>query len=239
MRKLADYAFMLRDYKLAHSTYDIVRKDFANDKAWKYAAGAQVFRKRKRVTEYQEMTAISLLFLQTPLTMTKRTEVLDPLIDSAFYSYTARLSSPYHALRMVLMAVELLCLKGGTAPDDAVKWITRALGTGNVGDFGTCLLLERIATCYKIMHPRRKRKMALWSMIACENWIGVGCKGFAMRCLMDAARVYKECPGFLRIEKHMNGLMESLGVQREVGEKEEVVDMQHEDVSEGITVEFA
>jgi hypothetical protein len=43
MRKLADYAFMLRDWKLAHSTYDIVRKDFANDKAWKYAAGAQVF----------------------------------------------------------------------------------------------------------------------------------------------------------------------------------------------------
>lgn len=43
MRKLADYAFMLRDWKLSHSTYDIVRKDFANDKAWKYAAGAQVF----------------------------------------------------------------------------------------------------------------------------------------------------------------------------------------------------
>src|SRR5271170_7243135 len=43
MRKLADYAFMLRDWRLAHSTYDIVRKDFANDKAWKYAAGAQVF----------------------------------------------------------------------------------------------------------------------------------------------------------------------------------------------------
>ena len=42
MRKLADYAFMLRDWKLAYSTYDIVRKDFANDKAWKYAAGAQV-----------------------------------------------------------------------------------------------------------------------------------------------------------------------------------------------------
>jgi trafficking protein particle complex subunit 8 len=42
MRKLADYAFMLRDYKLAQSTYDIVRKDFANDKAWNYVAGAQV-----------------------------------------------------------------------------------------------------------------------------------------------------------------------------------------------------
>lgn len=231
---------MLRDYKLAHSTYDIVRKDFGNDKAWKYAAGAQVFRKFNPDTEFQEMTGISLLFLPSPLTQAKRTDILEPLLDSAVYSYTARLSSPYLALRTVLVAIELLCLKGGTAPDDAVKWATRALGTGTVGDIGTCLLIERIATCYKIMHPRRRRKMALWSMIACENWIGVGCKGFAMRCLRDAARVYKDCQGFARIDKHMHGLMESLGVQREVNEKEEVVDMQHEDgTSEGITVEFA
>jgi len=48
MRKLADYAFMLRDWKLAHSTYDILRKDFANDKAWKYAAGAQVCPSQKK-----------------------------------------------------------------------------------------------------------------------------------------------------------------------------------------------
>ena len=42
MRKLADYAFMLRDYKFAHSVYDTVKKDFSADKAWKYYAGAQV-----------------------------------------------------------------------------------------------------------------------------------------------------------------------------------------------------
>lgn len=42
MRKLADYAFMLRDWKLAHSIYDLLRTDFNNDKAWKYHAAAQV-----------------------------------------------------------------------------------------------------------------------------------------------------------------------------------------------------
>ncbi len=42
MRKLADYAFMLRDYKFALSVYDSVKKDFSADKAWKYYAGAQV-----------------------------------------------------------------------------------------------------------------------------------------------------------------------------------------------------
>lgn len=42
MRKLADYAFMLRDWKFAHSIYDLLRKDFLNDKAWMYHAGSQV-----------------------------------------------------------------------------------------------------------------------------------------------------------------------------------------------------
>jgi hypothetical protein len=42
MRKLADFAFMLRDWKLANSVYDLLRTDFSNDKAWKYHAGAQV-----------------------------------------------------------------------------------------------------------------------------------------------------------------------------------------------------
>ena len=40
MRQLADYAVILRDYKLAQSTYETVRSDFAHDKAWAYHAAA-------------------------------------------------------------------------------------------------------------------------------------------------------------------------------------------------------
>jgi hypothetical protein len=43
MRKLADWAFMLRDYKFASSVYETLKKDFASDKAWKYYGGAQVW----------------------------------------------------------------------------------------------------------------------------------------------------------------------------------------------------
>ena len=43
MRRLADYCFMLRDYKAALNTYDAVRKDFqASEKYVKYLAGVQV-----------------------------------------------------------------------------------------------------------------------------------------------------------------------------------------------------
>jgi hypothetical protein len=41
-RRLADFAFMTRDYKLAAAMYDILRKDYAQEKAVKYVAGATV-----------------------------------------------------------------------------------------------------------------------------------------------------------------------------------------------------
>lgn len=41
MRRMADCAFMLQDYDLANQTYHSARKDFSNDKAWKYFAGTQ------------------------------------------------------------------------------------------------------------------------------------------------------------------------------------------------------
>jgi hypothetical protein len=39
-RRLADFAFMLRDYRFAGTVYDSLRRDFAQDRAWRYAAAA-------------------------------------------------------------------------------------------------------------------------------------------------------------------------------------------------------
>src|SRR5271163_3934354 len=158
------------------------------------------------------MTAVTMLLLQSPLTQSKRSETLEPLLDSALYSYTARSSAPYFSLRTSLLAIELLTLKGGSAPYYPVKWATKALSSGSLGDIGTCLLVERIACCYKVMFPRRRRKMALWSMLACESWSGVGCKVFAVKCLKDAVRVYSSVQGLDRIHAHLSSLMENLGV---------------------------
>ena len=45
MRKLADYSFMLKDYKFAASTYETIKKDFqGSPKFAKYLAGVQVNR---------------------------------------------------------------------------------------------------------------------------------------------------------------------------------------------------
>ncbi|KAG9378421.1 TRAPPC-Trs85 multi-domain protein [Pyrenophora tritici-repentis] len=128
MRRLADYCFMLRDWKLALSTYDILRTDFQNDKAWRHYAGAA------------EMAALSALMNPQPLSSTPKTraENIDAWIEAASYSYTDRQRSaaPYYALRTLRISA---CYAIRT-------------GTGH----------------YKL--GSRRRKAALWAVLAAQNW---------------------------------------------------------------------
>ncbi|KAF2458995.1 ER-golgi trafficking TRAPP I complex 85 kDa subunit-domain-containing protein, partial [Lineolata rhizophorae] len=99
MRKLADYAFMLRDFRLAHSTYEVLRGDFGNDKAWRHYAGAA------------EMCALTSLLLLLPPYAAARLDQAEQNLDNAAYSYVTRCAAPYHALRALTCGLELLRLR--------------------------------------------------------------------------------------------------------------------------------
>ncbi|KAH7068753.1 ER-golgi trafficking TRAPP I complex 85 kDa subunit-domain-containing protein [Paraphoma chrysanthemicola] len=187
MRRLADYCFMLRDWKLALSTYDILRTDFQNDKAWRHYAGAA------------EMAALSALMAPTPLSSKSRSENIDAWIEAASYSYTDRQRSaaPYYALRTLFLSFELLRLRGASAADDAARWATRILETGLVGAVGHALITERISACYSIRTGigayklgGRKRKAAFWAVLAAEHWWRLEKSLQAEKCLDSALRLY-------------------------------------------------
>lgn len=187
MRKLADYSFMLRDWKLALSTYDVLRTDFNNDKAWRHYAGAA------------EMAALSALMSTGPLSSKTRTENIDTWIEAASYSYTDRQRSaaPYYALRTLALGLELLRLRGGSALDDAARWASRIVETGLVGAIGNALFTERIAACYSLRVGlgtlklgSRRRKSALWFVMAAEKWYQLEKALQAERCLDTAIRLY-------------------------------------------------
>ncbi|CBX93716.1 hypothetical protein IAQ61_003603 [Plenodomus lingam] len=189
MRRLADYCFMLRDWKLALSTYDILRTDFQNDKAWRHYAGAA------------EMAALSALMAPTPLSPKARAENIDSWIEAASYSYTDRQRSaaPYYALRTLTLGFELLRLRGPGAADDAARWATRILETGLVGPVGHALITERISACYAIRtglgsgpHKlgSRRRKAALWAMLAAHDWTLRGNSLQAEKALDTALGLY-------------------------------------------------
>ncbi|KAF4618150.1 hypothetical protein G7Y89_g14956 [Cudoniella acicularis] len=169
MRKLADYAFMLRDWKLAQSTYDLLRSDFNNDKAWKYHAAAN------------EMAAISTLLIPQAMSSKVRSETIDQMLETASYSYITRCGASYGALRSLALGMELLRLRGGSATDDAARWGSKLLDNKVVGPVGEALVKERISICYASKQGTgsgqwgaRIRKSAMWSILAADVWLTLG-----------------------------------------------------------------
>jgi hypothetical protein len=157
---------MLRDFKLALSTYDLLRTDFSNDKAWRHYAGAN------------EMAALSALMSPQTLSSKTRTENVDNWLETALYTYTARSESPYYALRGTALGLELLRLRGFSAADDAARWGQRVIDDKLVGPVGRALFQERISACYAVREGMgsmrlgsRRRKAAMWAALASEEWL--------------------------------------------------------------------
>lgn len=189
LRKLADYAFMLRDYKLAASTYELVRSDYMNDKAWKYLAGAN------------EMCCVATLLnpLGSSVSSKMKMENFDQMVETATYSYLTRCTAPGLALRAILLAVELLKVRGRVATDTAAKWAVRSLELGLVGSVGHVLISERTASCFAARigigntgWGTRKRKAALWCTMAADEWMKLGRAELAAERLDDAQELYSE-----------------------------------------------
>ena len=111
IRKLADWSLILRDFKYAYSTYDLVKKDYSNDRAWIYVASAQ------------EMCIVSLLLAQTqqmpnpslrPQPPDKNTlrkirhDIIEPFMDNLCYTFKSRFNLKTYCFKSQLMVIELL-----------------------------------------------------------------------------------------------------------------------------------
>ncbi|KAF9892462.1 hypothetical protein FE257_001571 [Aspergillus nanangensis] len=187
LRKMADFAFMLRDWKLSASTYELLRSDYGNDKAWKYHAGAH------------EMCAVSMLL--NPLAMPAKTkrEDVDQMIETACYSYLTRCSDGPDGLRCLTLALELLKARGGSAIESATRWAMRAIDLGLVGPVGQGLLSDRISVCYAsrnaipgVRWGTRRRKAGMWSVLAADLWLRLGMPALASASLEEAERLYAD-----------------------------------------------
>lgn len=186
LRKLADFAFMLRDWKLAASTYELLKTDFGNDKAWRYHAGAH------------EMCAVSMLL--SPHGSTKiKLESIDQMFETACYSYLTRCSDAPGALRSLSLGIELLKTRGGSGTESAAKWAMRVMDLGLVGPIGQILFHERISACYAsktgtggAKWGARRRKAGMWSVLAADAWCKLGKPTLASACLEEADRLYAD-----------------------------------------------
>lgn len=186
MRQLGDYAFMLRDWKLAYSTYDFLRADFGHDKAWSYHAAAN------------EMAAITSLLFPHALHSKSRSESLDQMLETAAYSYLTRCSMPSNVNRCLTVAIELLKNRGSIAADDAARWGGKLLELGVLTPGAQALIAERIAECY-MSRTRpllaaagiRQRQAALWNVLGSDSWLRLDRPDQARVRLREASALYR------------------------------------------------
>jgi hypothetical protein len=210
MRKLGDYAFMLRDFKLAQNTFDVLRSDFEHDKAWKYYAGAN------------EMYLIStMLNIGNPIN--KRLESIERWLEGAVHSYVHRCDAPFYALRTLLLAFEAAKARRSLPVDDASRWAARILDMNLVGPAGAALTMERIASCFaqrqgtgELHLGGRRRKRGFWSVMAADSWAKLGKTVQAEKNLEDAKQSYGIAnanqlpPGLLWMTPFLQDLQENV-----------------------------
>lgn len=241
LRKMADFATMLRDYKLAASTYELLRTDYSNDKAWKYLAG---------VNEMCSITTLLNPLLSSTTTSSSskslpKLETFDTMLEAASYSYLTRCNEPALALRAILTTAELLKVRGRLAAELASKWAIRTLDL-NLASQGTnthVLVSERVASCYasnrqtpatanataaqlaqgSFVLSQRNRHAAFWSLTSAEEWMKLGRASFAAARLEEAQELYDmqkhnqaAFSGFKEMHEFMAGL--SLTVRMKLGQ---------------------
>jgi hypothetical protein len=240
MRKLADYSFMLRDFKLAHSTYDLLRSDFEHDKAWKHYAGAN------------EMCLVATLL--NPGSRSRQ-DSIERWLEGACHSYIHRCNAPFYALRTLLLAAECLRFRGSLGVDEPAAWAARILETNLAGQVGSVLITERIAGFFaqkravgSLGMGARNRKRGFWSLLAAEGWVRLGKSVQAERCLeevrgafgvADDARIDASVNAWMapRLQELQDSVvalrLENLGLEdMPSGEDEEVLAVEEEVVSE-------
>lgn len=189
LRQLGDYAFMLRDWKLAHTTYELVRTDFGNDKAWKHHAAAT------------EMSAISFLLTPQSTSAKSRSEMIDQLLNTASYSYLIRSSMAFGAIRCLTVAVELLKYRGAHSAEEAARWGGKLLELRIMKLTAQAFMSERMADSYRsrlgagrLAVGSRRRQAAFWDLLAATTWIYHGTTSRAHDRLGLAATVYQQPP---------------------------------------------
>ncbi|WWC87846.1 uncharacterized protein L201_002743 [Kwoniella dendrophila CBS 6074] len=195
-RRLADFAFMLRDYKFAGGVYDSLRKDFAQDRAWRYSAGAT------------EMYGLCLLLshsyflpssppsgLIKPFTNLQHTEITSWLEQSiTLYQQ----NSPYTQIQLDALRITVLYYEAWKAINE-FRSISYFLvkGSGEYDEVPSAVIIEEAAQAdIKGISNNKKgrRRRAFHLVLAARRYETAGLKTYSRRCLERASQIYRDSP---------------------------------------------
>ncbi|MFT7809625.1 trafficking protein particle complex subunit 8 isoform X3 [Arapaima gigas] len=182
IRKMADLCFLVQHYDLAYSCYHTAKKDFLNDQAMLYAAGAL------------EMAAVSA-FLQPGAPRPYPAHYM----DTAIQTYRDVCKNMVLAERCALLSAEIL--KSQAKYSEAATLLIKM--TSEDSDLRSALLLEQAAHCFINMRSPMVRKFAFHVILAGHRFSKAGQKRHALRCYCQAMQVYRG-KGWSLAEDHIN-----------------------------------
>ncbi|CAO1632429.1 unnamed protein product [Parajaminaea phylloscopi] len=180
-RRLADFAFILHDYKLAAATYDLGRKDYSVEKAHWYAAGAT------------EMFGLSHLMMMigskaSPVDVDSYLAASHSLYRSSHFD----LATLVRILRSTLLYYQAYQALEFYRPAPAALLRTAEGPGGSELDAVGAMLLEQAAYAHLKESTRSPalRKWALCMAMAGQRYEACGVKRLCKRCFDGARNVY-------------------------------------------------
>jgi hypothetical protein len=189
-RRLADYAFMIRDYRFAYSIYDGLRKDIqGNENALYYMAGCQ------------EMLGICTMMVDS-----SGKGSVDAYVDAAIDGYR-KVEDFVYETRACMLFYEVIKEKG--FHKDAPFILNKMTGVLSViynevqdSEFRSALFLEQSALCYLTSKPIAARKYGIFicSNVCIAFYLILAEKSYrmcdqtvsAIRCLESTIDIYMD-----------------------------------------------
>ncbi|KAI8920698.1 ER-golgi trafficking TRAPP I complex 85 kDa subunit-domain-containing protein [Entophlyctis helioformis] len=170
MRRLGDYAVMIRDYKYALTVYESVKKDFsANERYVKFYAGVQ------------EMIAVAALLVTDNPNKTG----VESALEASVQAYTDA-KCPIYATRAALLVAEMT--KEHHAYRDAASLLIK--NTAEDADLKSALFLESAAICFLQSNPPLPRKYVFHLILAGHRFAKAGLRDHAQRNYVTGLSAY-------------------------------------------------
>lgn len=193
MRQIADYAFFLADYSLAHSYYRSAASEFKSDKAWRHYAHAQEMAARCLALHGGNKRELG--------------EALDKAVLSYLRSNTA---AGDRAARFATAAIlRQLDWTDYAASRARTREVARGLVNQSTNETAllSALLLEQAARCFgSFAAAPMHRQYALYMILAGFRFLSCQQRRYAVRAYGAALRVY-EGRGWDAIELHVHAAL--------------------------------